>query len=454
MRNLNFALLLLFALVFFADSWRSTLVPFGLFGLVFVKNHRAFLTYLWVASVIALTIWPIYDAPFRHFVFPSVIGAIAIAHGLSYNAIELCLVRAAVLILMLGLWKLTWNYITKPLFSMVIFSLMLIPLTILTRGVLDRGSLVAIFCISFLGLFSRFFLSALLFRQVRLRQPFDLFQSVIAFPFFQRTIPEWDQMAITRPPDEKVNQATLFNEIALLFAVVGGCVLAKSWFFPFGPSRFWSPFDWGYEPFVNGQGTWAQAWFAFLFMPAFYIGYEIWGRCNMFTLFIRVFGYNIPNSFNEPWKARSFSDFMSRMFHYYSQCITYLFYFPLLERWRASRKIRPIDQLWIAFASIFLFGIIFHVTREYWMVLQTSLTLAKVFWRGMICYSLAASILVCLSFVVERFDVTRRIPFVYRFPVYLFLYAILFTIGNLETDTLSVRWAFLKFLFTGMRNGF
>lgn len=75
---------------------------------------------------------------------------------------------------------------------------------------------------------------------------------------------------------------------------------------------------------------------------------------------VRFAGFHIPLAQFKIWRARSFSDLFRRIYFYYSETLTYFFYFPV---WTAVRRLhfpRSVEASVSLFGSVFFGGLIIH----------------------------------------------------------------------------------------------
>ena len=75
---------------------------------------------------------------------------------------------------------------------------------------------------------------------------------------------------------------------------------------------------------------------------------------------VRFAGFHIPLAQFKIWRARSFSDLLRRIYFYYSETLTYFFYFPI---WSAVRRLqlpRTVEASVSLFSSVFFGGLVIH----------------------------------------------------------------------------------------------
>jgi len=75
---------------------------------------------------------------------------------------------------------------------------------------------------------------------------------------------------------------------------------------------------------------------------------------------VRFAGFHIPLAQFKIWRARNFSDLFRRIYFYYSETLTYFFYFPI---WSAVRRLqlpRKIEASVALFSSVFFGGLVIH----------------------------------------------------------------------------------------------
>jgi hypothetical protein len=450
MKVVNVLLLSLLTSILFGSHFSSSLWAVAILGFIFVRGHRQFLGYLSFVTGLSLLFFPGYEKPFFTLQTPTVLNTITFYQSFQFDLSSLVFARFAALLVVVVLLKVFWNQAARPLWS-IAGGILIAGLWLgLARISFQNQILHPLFFFSLAALFCRSLLSILIFRQFQPRQPFCLSKIVLIFPFFQTELPFWDQIALSRPPESEVDQFSYFYQICGLYLVFGFCRALKWFLFESGFTPFLNLNEVGYLAGLSRPSNRAEIWINFLFPPIYYIGTALWAKRNCFTLLLNVLGYRMINSFNQPWKAKSFSDFMSRMFYYYSRYLTYMLYVPLIQRTRSLRRFRPLDQLAIAFCAIFLFSMIFHLLTLYWSAIGVSLDLAYGIFKSFLVYSFCLSFFVCLSLVLERAAAWRKVLFLFRFPLYLFMYAIIFNFVTYFNNPLSVKLEILKALFVGL----
>lgn len=449
LKVVNVLLLSLLTSILFGSHFFSPLFAVAIVGFIFVRGHRQFLGYIAFVSGLSLLFFPGYEKPFFTLQTPTALNTIAFYQSVQFDLGSLVFARFAALLVVVILLKIFWNQAARPLWSMIGGILIATLWLGLARISFQNQILHPLFFFSLAALFCRSLLSILIFRQFQPRQPFRFSRIVLIFPFFQTDLPFWDQVALNRSPESEVDQFSYFRQICGLYFVIGFCKVLKWFLFASGFTPFLNLNEVGYLAGLSRPSNRAEIWINFLFPPIYYIGMVLWAKRNCFTLLFNVLGYRMINSFNQPWKAKSFSDFMSRMFYYYSRYLTYLLYVPLIQRTQSLRRFRPLDQLAIAFCAIFLFSMTFHLLTLYWSTIGVSLEMADGIFKSFTMYSFCLSFLVCLSLVFERAAVWRKVSFLFRLPIYLVMYATVFNFVTYFNTPLSVKIEAIKTLFVG-----
>lgn len=75
---------------------------------------------------------------------------------------------------------------------------------------------------------------------------------------------------------------------------------------------------------------------------------------------VRFSGFHIPLAQFKIWRARNFSDLFHRIYFYYSETLTYFFYFPIWKFIRRFNLSRKLENGVSVFSAIFFGGLIIH----------------------------------------------------------------------------------------------
>jgi hypothetical protein len=114
----------------------------------------------------------------------------------------------------------------------------------------------------------------------------------------------------------------------------------------------------------------------------------------------RMFGFSVRKNFDAPYKARSFNDFMLRIYFYYISILLRIFYFPLWSklRWMRSKSGRLFVT---SFLTIFLGGLIDTYMRSTLKMLELGFADYFRIFGERFYYFLSLSIVIGISSVLH-----------------------------------------------------
>lgn len=354
---------------------------------------------------------------------------------------------AATLVIGLSWLFITWRWLWKirnPLNAFLTFSLVIF-LGWYSLSFLEPSTPLHVFLFLILACASRTSISLIYFAQANIR-PAAFWQMQWAYPFWQTSIPAWDARPL--PSVEKLEPKEYLSITKSLLAIFASIFVVEkipnliALFHGDKHLLFLSVYTYPID------GSVLSGWLYVWLNGIHFIVVGLWAPTSTIVLLLNNLGYRMPLPFNNPFAAKSFSDFFSRMFFYYSKIMIFVVYVPLYRATANLTKSKSIRKNTALFASVFLFSLVFHFLRDYGIFLGQGAGLAA-YASSYGLYSILLAVLITAS---SAFEQGRKLPPALqslRFFSYFTAYSLLIQVPKFATSPLSERLNFLASLFGG-----
>ncbi len=177
-----------------------------------------------------------------------------------------------------------------------------------------------------------------------------------------------------------------------------------------------------------------QLWTVVLVRPMIYFLFEPIGNAGLLVAFLRLLGFQINRNFYKPYNANTFSNFLHRIYFYYSSILIHFFYLPIFF-YLSEFKVRSKYKIFFStFLAISLGGLIMSYFRNN----ISFIDLGAVNWFYMTLlkmpYLVSIATLAAVSNIVDlsKFRLNQHL----KIGVFYFLYCIAFSLqGYFVTDS-------------------
>lgn len=167
---------------------------------------------------------------------------------------------------------------------------------------------------------------------------------------------------------------------------------------------------------------------------------------NVSVIIARFMGYDLPSSFNEPWKAKTISQFYGRFLYYYNQVLMILFVYPLRQVLYFIKD--KVDRFYLSLVlGITIGGFYFHFfVRDFERIFYDG------FWRTLIaylptlCYFLSIGLVIVWSQFISHKSLEKYFTIKNHFikiVMYLFIWSFVY---NMYVATFHAHTSLEKYL--------
>ncbi len=191
-----------------------------------------------------------------------------------------------------------------------------------------------------------------------------------------------------------------------------------------------------------------QLWLVVLVRPMIYFLFEPMGNAGLLVAFLRLLGFKINRNFYKPFAANTFSNFLHRIYFYYSSILIHFFYLPIFFYLSEVFKFRSKLKIFLStFLTISLGGFIMSYFRNNMLFIE----LGAVNWFYMTILKMPyLAIIGVFAALSNIFDLNKiRLNQPVKILVFYFIYCVAFSLqGYSLTDSFGDIFRFFLKLIT------
>ncbi len=205
----------------------------------------------------------------------------------------------------------------------------------------------------------------------------------------------------------------------------------------------------GVESFIQLEYSRLYCWFVILMNAARWVFLVLAVYTNFIVGIFRLLGFRMSYQWDNPWKANTFNEFMSRILLGYTKIVQVFFLYPIISHLRFMRRYKNARMFIAIFFAALLGGALVHFFRNIYTILFFGFIPAlTIYIKGHLFYM--SSIALACAYSATPGNPIGRWKILNKLVIFVVYATMLVLASNYDVEDISTKLRFLKYIFLGI----